>query len=150
MQRIRQMTLPRDLLSLPNSAASGIYSPNHRPPASTRPGEGFETGILERYERMKSRAAELGSLLRDAFADPPGSRGARGQVGRRLDGAMPVLLGAVALGAALATRPGDPLFYLASVILALIWLGGGLASGPMRLGRMPSPPHRRPWAAGLA
>ncbi len=39
------------------------------------------------------------------------------------------------LGAALSIRPGDPLFYAASLGVAAVWVAGALLSGPIRLGR---------------
>ncbi len=52
---------------------------------------------------------------------------------RRVVGATSVL-GAAALGGALAITPGDPWFYAASFGVAGIWAAGALASGPLRLG----------------
>nr|NLI49662.1 CPBP family intramembrane metalloprotease [Propionibacterium sp.] len=65
-----------------------------------------------------------------APAEPPAVRRRR-----RLVVAATVALGAVALGLALAIRPGDPLFYAATLGVAAIWTTGALASGPLRLGR---------------
>ena len=53
---------------------------------------------------------------------------------RRLVVAATVALGAVALGLALAIRPGDPLFYAATFGVAALWVVGALASGPLYLG----------------
>ena len=47
--------------------------------------------------------------------------------------------GAVALGLALAVRPGDPLFYPATLGVALLWVLGALASGRLYLGRGRAP-----------
>ena len=54
---------------------------------------------------------------------------------RRIVVVVTVLLGSVALGLALAIPPGDPRFYLASLGVAVLWVVGALASGPLHLGR---------------
>jgi membrane protease YdiL (CAAX protease family) len=46
-----------------------------------------------------------------------------------------LVTGAVLLGFSLATPPGDSRFYLLTLAVALVWLVGGLLSGPLRLGR---------------
>ncbi|UFU06124.1 CPBP family intramembrane glutamic endopeptidase [Ruania halotolerans] len=51
---------------------------------------------------------------------------------RRVAVALTVACGSVLLWWSLALRPGDPLFYLGSLLLAGVWLGGSLASGPLR------------------
>lgn len=53
---------------------------------------------------------------------------------RRIVVAATLAVGAVALGLALSIRPGDPLFYPATLSVAAIWVLGALASGPLRLG----------------
>lgn len=53
---------------------------------------------------------------------------------RRFMVSLTVLIGAVALGSALAVRPGDPAFYLATLGVAAVWVVGALASGPLHLG----------------
>jgi membrane protease YdiL (CAAX protease family) len=73
------------------------------------------------------------ALLRPVSApvvDPPGTL-----VRRRVVAGLTLLVGAAALAWALRIRPGDPLFYTATVALALVWAGGAVASGPLRLGR---------------
>lgn len=54
---------------------------------------------------------------------------------RRLVVAVTLVVGAVALGFALAIRPGDPLFYPATLGVAAVWTTGALASGRLYLGR---------------
>jgi len=44
--------------------------------------------------------------------------------------------GSALLGLSLSARPGDRSFYLYTALLAGIWLLGGLASGPLHLGRI--------------
>lgn len=56
-------------------------------------------------------------------------------VRRRVVVAVTLVVGALALGAAIAVRPGDPMFYVSSFGVAAIWAVGALASGPVRLGR---------------
>jgi len=81
---------------------------------------------------------ELGRFLRAALVDPveperPESPGALAR--RRVAVAATAVIGAVALGLTLSIRPGDPLFYAATLGVAAIWAGGALASGRLRLGR---------------
>ncbi len=54
---------------------------------------------------------------------------------RRIVVAATVLLGAFALGRALAIAPGDPLFYSATLGVGGLWVAGALASGRLHLGR---------------
>jgi len=54
---------------------------------------------------------------------------------RRIIVTVTMVLGAVALGLALAIRPGDPLFYPATLGVAAVWAVGALASGRLYLGR---------------
>ena len=54
---------------------------------------------------------------------------------RRLAVVLTLLVGAIALGLALAIRPGDPLFYLATLGVAAVWTVGAFASGRLYLGR---------------
>lgn len=53
---------------------------------------------------------------------------------RRMVVAVTVVIGAVALGLALRIRPGDPLFYPATLSVAVVWVVGALASGRVHLG----------------
>jgi membrane protease YdiL (CAAX protease family) len=54
---------------------------------------------------------------------------------RRVVALATLVLGAVVLAFALRIQPGDPLFYLATLGLAVIWTVGALVSGPIHLGR---------------
>lgn len=54
---------------------------------------------------------------------------------RRLVVGLTLLIGALTLGWALSIRPGDPLFYPATLGMAGIWVVGALLSGPLHLGR---------------
>lgn len=54
---------------------------------------------------------------------------------RRVVVALTLVVGAVALGLALAIRPGDPLFYPATLAVAAVWAGGAVLSGPLYFGR---------------
>lgn len=61
---------------------------------------------------------------------------------RRVVVGVTVVLGAVGLRLALAVRPGDPLFYLASLGVALLWIAGAIVSGPpSRRGAYPQRGH---------
>ncbi len=55
---------------------------------------------------------------------------------RRLVVAVVLVIGTALLGVSLSVRPGDPAFYSLTVALAAVWLVGGLASGPLHLGRI--------------
>ena len=56
---------------------------------------------------------------------------------RRIVVAITLLAGAVLLGVSLSVRPGDDVFYLLTVLVALTWVVGALLSGPLHLGRIP-------------
>src|SRR3954468_19091675 len=64
---------------------------------------------------------------------------------RRVTGATAVA-GAALLGVSLSTPPGSPRFYGLTLGVAGTWVAGGLASGPLHLGRMfgPGEQLRRP------
>ncbi|WP_205650535.1 CPBP family intramembrane glutamic endopeptidase [Actinoplanes solisilvae] len=55
---------------------------------------------------------------------------------RRVVVAITLLAGAVLLGISLSVRPGDDVFYLLTVLVALTWVTGALLSGPLHLGRI--------------
>lgn len=78
--------------------------------------------------------AELRSFLRASLlgaASEPESASRR----RRIVTGATLIAGAATLGWSLTIRPGDPLFYPATLGVAAIWLVGAFASGPLRLGR---------------
>lgn len=54
---------------------------------------------------------------------------------RRIVVGATIVVGTAALGLALAIRPGDPLFYAATLGVAATWTLGAFASGPLHLGR---------------
>ena len=83
------------------------------------------TGELRRF----FRAALVDPVERD-HREPPATRRRR-----RIAVAVTSALGAAALGLALMIRPGDPLFYPATLGVAAVWTGGALASGRLYLGR---------------
>lgn len=56
---------------------------------------------------------------------------------RRVVVGCTLVAGAVLLGISLSVRPGDHLFYLLTVLVALTWVAGALLSGPLHLGRIP-------------
>lgn len=55
---------------------------------------------------------------------------------RRIVTWVVVVIGAVVLGFSLQIPPGDPTFYVATVVLAGVWTVGAFASGPLYLGRV--------------
>lgn len=58
---------------------------------------------------------------------------------RRVVAALTLVVGACVLAWALRITPGDSLFYVATLALALVWVLGAFASGRLHLGRA----HRR-------
>lgn len=85
-----------------------------------------------------SPVAEVKAFVRAALIDPVERRqqdDPRQWRRRQIVVVITLALGSLALGAALAVEPGDPLFYLATVGVALIWSVGAFASGPMHRGR---------------
>lgn len=63
-----------------------------------------------------------------------------------------VLIGAGILGYSLRIDPGSPAFYVATLLLAAVWVAGAFASGRLHLGRMlsGSRPVLQPIMLGLA
>lgn len=55
---------------------------------------------------------------------------------RRLTTAIVIAVGTLVLGLSLRIEPGSPWFYPATLALALTWIVGALASGPLHLGRI--------------
>lgn len=89
---------------------------------------------------VNAAVEELKSFFRAALVDrverDPRPAETHAQVTRRrLVVGVTVVVGAVVLGAALSIRPGDLLFYLATLGMAALWIVGAFASGPIRLGR---------------
>ena len=75
------------------------------------------------------RAALVTPVERDHWETP-------GQHRRRIAvSVLTLVAGAGVLGWTLRIEPGNALFYLAAVALAVVWLAGALLSGPLHLGR---------------
>ncbi len=55
---------------------------------------------------------------------------------RRLVVAVVLVIGTALLAVSLSVRPGNQAFYWLTLGLAAVWLVGGLASGPLHLGRI--------------
>jgi membrane protease YdiL (CAAX protease family) len=53
---------------------------------------------------------------------------------RRITVVATLIIGSVALGFGLAVKAGDPLFYLLTLVVAVVWTVGGVLSGPLHLG----------------
>lgn len=68
--------------------------------------------------------------------------------------ALTLVTGTALLGISLHVEPGDSAFYLFTVLVAAVWVAGGLLSGPVRLGARPAGggPRRllAPFGVGLA
>jgi hypothetical protein len=56
---------------------------------------------------------------------------------RRVVVAIALVAGSILLGLSLATKPGDTAFYPLTIAVAIVWLIGGFASGPLHLGYLP-------------
>jgi CAAX protease family protein len=56
---------------------------------------------------------------------------------RRIVAAVTLVIGTTLLGFSLATDPGDSLFYPLTGSVAVVWIAGGLLSGPLHLGYLP-------------
>lgn len=93
---------------------------------------------LRRLRAAVERAA--GPLLRSVPRDHRESDAAFRRR-RRVTGAVAVA-GASLLGVSLSTPPGSPRFYGLTLGVAGTWVAGGLASGPLHLGRMFGPGDR--------
>lgn len=82
--------------------------------------------------------AELRAFLRAALFEPvgePASEAARTLTRRRWIAAATFAVGIVTVLWTSQIRPGDPVFYLATLLLAAVWTVGALLGGPLRLGR---------------
>ena len=99
-------------------------------PAGLRPPVG-QAGheLATRFERHL-RAA----LATPGREEPPASE-AELRRRRRVTGAF-TILGAATLGWSLNVEPGSTWFYVASLLLAVVWTAGALSSGPLHLGRV--------------
>ncbi|WP_375479235.1 lysostaphin resistance A-like protein [uncultured Jatrophihabitans sp.] len=74
---------------------------------------------------------------------------------RRIVSAVTIAVGTTLLGFSLATDPGDAAFYPITAAVAVVWVIGGLLSGPLHLGYIPfrgalRRPIVTPIALGLA
>ena len=56
---------------------------------------------------------------------------------RRIVAAVVLVVGAVLLGISLGIKPGNPVFYPLTLMVAATWTVGALASGPLHLGQIP-------------
>ncbi|MBC9820015.1 CPBP family intramembrane glutamic endopeptidase [Terrabacter sp. MAHUQ-38] len=87
---------------------------------------------------MRGPVAELrafldAALLRPGAGEQPDPPPARTR--RRVVAAVTLAVGSAALAWALRIRPGDPLFYAATLALAAAWGVGAVVSGPLHFGR---------------
>lgn len=82
--------------------------------------------------------AELRAFLRASLVTPvPRSQRDPDHVlrRRRVVSVATLLVGTAVLWWSLQLRPGDPLFYLGTAVLAATWLAGAFVGGPLHLGR---------------
>jgi len=80
---------------------------------------------------------ELRAFVTVSLATPvPRRPGDRTQhlLRRRIVAGATLICGAAVLAVSLRIRPGDPRFYLATLVLASVWTVGALLSGPLHLG----------------
>jgi uncharacterized protein len=56
---------------------------------------------------------------------------------RRIVVGVTIVIGATLLGLSLATKPGSGLFYPLTLAVAVVWVVGGVVSGPLHLGYIP-------------
>jgi uncharacterized protein len=70
---------------------------------------------------------------------------------RRIVVAVTLVIGAVVLGFSLRRTPGESSFYWLTLVLAAVWISGGLVSGPLHLGGINwRGRNQRPVISGLA
>jgi membrane protease YdiL (CAAX protease family) len=87
---------------------------------------------------MLNPVTELRAFLRASLVDPVADAVADAPAvvrRRRWVAVATLVVGALVLGWALRIPAGDPLFYVATLGLAVVWTAGALASGPLHLGR---------------
>lgn len=87
---------------------------------------------------MRGPVEELRRFARASMVDPVPqvhAESSRQLLRRRVVVAATFVIGASVLTWALRIQPGDPLFYGATLLLAVVWTVGAFASGPMHLGR---------------
>lgn len=96
---------------------------------------------------VRAAARELTAFLRAALVDPVAQeqREADHIIRRRRWVAFSTLVaGSGVLGWTLRIEPGDPMFYVAGGLLAVVWAGGAVLSGALRLGRAHTRSGRAP------
>ena len=99
------------------------------PRASTAPSNSDPLAARIAREVRRFVDAALITRAERTNAEPDGVR-----TRRRVIVALTLAAGAATLGWALSIKPGDPLFYPATLGVAAVWTVGALASGPLRLG----------------
>lgn len=87
---------------------------------------------------MRGPVAELRAFARAALVTPVPRDHTETDAAfrrRRVVALVTLVVGAVLLTLALRIEPGDDLFYVATLALAVVWAVGAFASGPLHLGR---------------
>lgn len=85
-----------------------------------------------------SLVRELQSFLRAAFLEPVPRDHRESPAAlrrRRVVAVVTIVIGALLLGLSLNLAPGDNLFYVTTLALAVTWVIGAVLSGPLHLGR---------------
>lgn len=100
------------------------------------PREGGKEPVSPR--RRLNPVREVGDFVRAALVLPVSRDHTESDAAfrrRRVVALGTLVVGAVVLGIALHIKPGDPMFYVATLVLAAVWAVGAIASGPLHLGR---------------
>ena len=87
---------------------------------------------------MSGPIAELKAFVRAAVIQPVARDHTQSDAAfhrRRVVAALTLVVGAALLAWALRIEPGDTTFYVATLLLAVVWTVGALLSGPLHLGR---------------
>ncbi|NNM47498.1 CPBP family glutamic-type intramembrane protease [Knoellia koreensis] len=87
---------------------------------------------------MRGPVAELRAFARAALVTPVPRDHTESDAAfrrRRVVALVTLVIGAVLLTLALRVEPGDDLFYVLTLALAVVWAVGAFASGPLHLGR---------------
>ncbi len=113
---------------------SSSHDTGHGPPAPGEPERvvSFSDRILDRLN-----GTWVGTLLNDSLVhrvDRDHRQSDKEFLRRRVVAAATLLVGAMILALSMATEPGNPRFYVLTVLLAVVWTVGAFLSGPLHAG----------------